>query len=549
MIVITQGEEMKSIKKIIVLLMIFMGTSAFGDISTGLKQVLLDLDPHSIKHQSIMLNFYASYGYRPLWITSQNFKKNKIKSLLNHIRRDPTLSRRAYIYKEMNTISRILKGTLNQKSAIQLELRLTALYYEFLQHTIYGEIDWKGFNAYLKKQKEEKKVDGHWINYAPRFDMMQLLSQDNIDATLQSVTPKQYRYQNLVDALPRLYDIKRRGGWKKLSNIKNLKLWKRSKSVPLLRERLKVSGDYKSCQKNFTGIVFDRCLDKALKHFQRRHALIPNGIIDASTQNALNQTVDDKINRVLLNIDRIKWLPREKGSRYIIVNIPDFMLHYIENYKLKKSLKVIVGKPTHPTPIFSNKISYIVLNPYWKVPASIVKKEVVPAMIKNPNYIRKKGMEAHRTWEENSSIMPLDEIVWSDYLEENKQFPYRLMQPPGPRNALGKIKFKFPNRFSVYLHDTPNKKLFNRNSRAFSHGCIRLHKPQSLLQTIATLDESIDFVEAQRVLHGKQKETLNISKKIPIHLIYLTAGVNAKNELTFRDDIYRYDTYQKRIIR
>jgi len=542
---------MKSIKKNIIALFFLTITatvvSADG-ISAKLKQVLLDTDPLSINHQPIINDFYFRYNYEPLWLTEINFKKDKINSLLNHIKSDPTLSSQGHIAKEAKLLTRILNSKLNQKSALKLELRLTALYYDFLQHTIYGEIDWNAFLDKLKKLKESTKLDAHWINYAPHFDIMNLLSQDSVSRTLQEVTPRQYRYQDLVNALPRLYRIKRAGGWKHLSNIKNLKLWKRRDSVPLLRERLKISGDYKSCEKNFTGIIFDRCLDKALRGFQNRHGLVPNGVINTSTQNALNQTVDQKIRRVLLNIDRIKWLPRESSSRYIIVNIPDFILHYIENNKEKKTLKVIVGDRKHPTPIFSNKISYVVLNPYWKVPEGIVKREVVPSMIKNPNYIRKHGLEAHKTWEENSSIMPINNIVWTDYLQDENKFPYRLMQPPGPRNALGKIKFKFPNRFAVYLHDTPNKKLFNRNSRAFSHGCIRLHKPQSLLTTIAGLDDTIDLVEVQKILASKKKETLNISNKIPIHIVYLTAGVNAKNELTFRNDIYKYDTYQKRVI-
>jgi len=542
---------MKSIKKNIIALFFLTITatvvSADG-ISAKLKQVLLDTDPLSINHQPIINDFYFRYNYEPLWLTEINFKKDKINSLLNHIKSDPTLSSQGHIAKEAKLLTRILNSKLNQKSALKLELRLTALYYDFLQHTIYGEIDWNAFSDKLKKLKESTKLDAHWINYAPHFDIMNLLSQDSVSRTLQEVTPRQYRYQDLVNALPRLYRIKRAGGWKHLSNIKNLKLWKRRDSVPLLRERLKISGDYKSCEKNFTGIIFDRCLDKALRGFQNRHGLVPNGVINTSTQNALNQTVDQKIRRVLLNIDRIKWLPRESSSRYIIVNIPDFILHYIENNKEKKTLKVIVGDRKHPTPIFSNKISYVVLNPYWKVPEGIVKREVVPSMIKNPNYIRKHGLEAHKTWEENSSIMPINNIVWTDYLQDENKFPYRLMQPPGPRNALGKIKFKFPNRFAVYLHDTPNKKLFNRNSRAFSHGCIRLHKPQSLLTTIAGLDDTIDLVEVQKILASKKKETLNISNKIPIHIVYLTAGVNAKNELTFRNDIYKYDTYQKRVI-
>lgn len=542
---------MKSIKKIVVTLMFVMIAVTITpavNISTGLKKVLLDTDPLTIKHQPIINDFYFTYHYKPLWVTGHGFKKEKIKSLLDAIKADPTLSWGGHILKERRLILKVLKGALNQKSALKLELKLTSLYYEFIQHTIYGEIDWKSFNAYLKKQRE-KGLGGNWINYAPRFDIMSLLAQESVSRTLEKVTPKHYRYKDLLKALPKLYKIKNSGGWKHLSNIKNLKLWKRSERVPELRTRLRISGDYRPCAKNHTGIVFDRCLDKALKQFQSRHGLVVNGIINNSTQNALNQSVDQKIDIVRLNIDRIKWLPRETSSRYIIVNIPDFMLHYIENHQVKKTHKVIVGDTKHPSPIFSNKISYIVLNPYWKLPESIVQKEVVPAMIKNPNYIKKQGLEAHRTWEENSSVMPLDAINWSDYLEEGKSFPHRLMQPPGPRNALGKIKFKFPNRFAVYLHDTPNKKLFNRNSRAFSHGCIRLHKPQSLLATIATLDKSIDIKKAEHTLAGKKKKTLYVDNKIPIHLIYLTAGINANNELTFRNDIYKYDSHQKRTLR
>jgi murein L,D-transpeptidase YcbB/YkuD len=183
------------------------------------------------------------------------------------------------------------------------------------------------------------------------------------------------------------------------------------------------------------------------------------------------------------------------------------------------------------------------------VPEGIVKREVVPHMLKNPNYITKQGLEAHRTWEENSSIMPLDSIIWSDYLQEDKKFPYRLMQPPGPRNALGKIKFKFPNRFSVYLHDTPTKKLFKRRHRAFSHGCIRLSQPRSLLEIISQTDENVNLIQSNQILMGKQKTQLNMANKIPIHIIYLTAGVDAKNNLIFRYDIYGYDKYQKRFIR
>jgi murein L,D-transpeptidase YcbB/YkuD len=342
-----------------------------------------------------------------------------------------------------------------------------------------------------------------------------------------------------------------------------------------LRERLTYSGDYKECNRTKTETknktktktienkdnnqskepkidkkaIFDECLDVAVKRFQKRHGLVVDGVVGAGTRKVLNTSVDEKIKTVLINLDRIKWLPRTKEERYLVVNIPEFMLYYIEDKKVKKSLRVIVGDKRHPTPIFNEKISFIVLNPYWKVPEGIVKREIVPHMIKNPNYLKRQGLQAHRTWNERSPVINVSNLYWEDYLTGGQKFPYRLMQPPGPRNALGKIKFKFPNRFAVYLHDTPTRYLFKRTVRAFSHGCVRLSNPEQLLTTISTFNKDINLTKATKILKGKRKVQLNVANKLPIHLVYLTAGVNSDNELEFRNDIYNYDKYTKRIVR
>ena len=214
-----------------------------------------------------------------------------------------------------------------------------------------------------------------------------------------------------------------------------------------------------------------------------------------------------------------------------------------------KKFRVIVGDPQHPTPVFSDTLSYITLNPYWKLPPGIIRKEVIPAMVKNPNYIKKQGLEAHETWEEDSPIVSLKGIDWRKYLQKENKFPYRLMQAPGPKNALGKIKFKFPNNFSVYLHDTPSRHLFKKKKRAFSHGCIRLSQPFLLLESLAKYEPHITSTEVKNILDNKKKKEIDLTHDIPIHLVYLTVWVNANNELIFADDIYGYDQYQKRFIR
>jgi murein L,D-transpeptidase YcbB/YkuD len=170
-------------------------------------------------------------------------------------------------------------------------------------------------------------------------------------------------------------------------------------------------------------------------------------------------------------------------------------------------------------------------------------------MVRNPNYLRKQGLEAHRTWDENSRLIDTTWLYWEDYLYGNVKFPYRLMQPPGPKNALGKIKFKFPNRFSVYLHDTPTRHLFKKTVRAFSHGCVRLSQPEDLLQTISEFNPKIDMTKAKKTLKGKRKTFLKVNNQLRIYLVYLTAGMNDKGQIEFRNDIYNYDKYQKRRLR
>jgi murein L,D-transpeptidase YcbB/YkuD len=231
-----------------------------------------------------------------------------------------------------------------------------------------------------------------------------------------------------------------------------------------------------------------------------------------------------------------------------MVNIPDFRLYYKENGREKLSMRVVVGDKEHHTPIFSNKISYIVLNPYWLIPDSIVKKEMIPNLLKNPDYLAQRGYEVRRSYNLNRPTINTKNVNWARVLRNGQTKKYKFMQPPGPKNALGKIKFKFPNQFAVYLHDTPAKKYFKKARRAFSHGCIRIARPNALLATFAPHERSVNFNRAQRILRGKRKTQLNLSKRVPVHIVYLTAWIKNDGLLHYRSDIYNYDTKQRRTI-
>jgi len=537
-------------------------------ITLGLKKAFKKSPSKLLKNmpqKKFLKNFYRHNKYAPLWLKPDGFNEKRYRKLFKHIENDITLSHKSLIYKNSQILSKRLDDNLTKIQQLRTELKLTSLYYNFLTHTIYGEIQWKNFNYKLATLKK-RKINASWVRSKPKFNISKLMKNDDINLTIEEITPKHFGYARLLLALEKMENLKKSGGWKKLPTFKRLALGSTGDIVLKLRSRLKASGDYVDCNETNNSIisikdnnlsqdinlsrdaVFGPCLDKAVKTFQQRHGLMVDGIVGGGTQKALNISIDEKIHKIRLNIDRIKQLPREEKKRYLVVNIPEFMLHYIEEGKTKQKLRVIVGQRGHPTPIFSEKISFIVLNPYWKIPEGIVKREVVPAMIKNPNYLKKQGIEAHRTWSESSRIMDTSFLYWEDYLYEEK-FPYRLMQPPGPRNALGKMKFKFPNRFSVYLHDTPTRYLFKKTVRAFSHGCVRLYQPKKLLATISTFNPNIDMKKATKILKGKRKKELIMKEKLPIYLVYLTAGMNDKGQVEFRDDIYNYDKYQKRRLR
>jgi murein L,D-transpeptidase YcbB/YkuD len=329
---------------------------------------------------------------------------------------------------------------------------------------------------------------------------------------------------------------------------RTLRAGNRSQSVPLLRERLIVTGDYVPCDESDEGSVYDTCLQEAVKHFQLRNGLKDDGEVGPITLAVLNKTVEERIETMLLNLDRIKWLNRPHSKRHIIINIPDFMLYFEEDGKLIQSIRTIVGTPKNPTPIFSNTVKTIVLNPQWNVPKSIIQKEMIPKLLRNPNAMSKQRIEIFNGWGKDAVKINPASVNWSKY-RYSKHMPYRFAQTAGTHNALGKVKFLFPNKFSVYMHDTPTKHLFNKDKRAFSHGCIRLQKPRELLETFSTFNDNVDFEKSQKILEGRKKAYLALQNRVPVDVIYLTSWVDYDGKLQFRNDVYHYDEMQLKSFR
>jgi len=247
----------------------------------------------------------------------------------------------------------------------------------------------------------------------------------------------------------------------------------------------------------------------------------------------------------------MRWLPRDFGEKYILINIPDYRLKMIENNEIKLNMAVVVGETKHPTPIFSDNMSYIVLNPNWNIPESIAKKEILPKLLKDPNYLASKGIDIYQGWHKDSEKVETTEILDTLILQDVQGVPnFRFTQGPGDENPLGRMKFMFPNKHAVYLHDTPAKSLFNNARRAYSHGCIRLSKPQELLTTIINEDKTINSERVNQILSEdiEKEKAIGLSKKIPVHIIYLTTFVDENGKLQFREDIYNYDKIQEKLM-
>ncbi|MCH9739781.1 MAG: L,D-transpeptidase family protein, partial [Epsilonproteobacteria bacterium] len=452
------------------------------------------------------------------------------------------------IYKRFQYLKKAFQSNNNRTldKELMLDIQLSSLYKSYLTFHLYGSIKWWEFQNKLSWLRKNK-IAADWVTHNPNYDIAELMLHYPLSKIVQATTPSSFGYNRMLNELKRLKRVKSQGGWKKIPNSSQLQYGKSGSHVKQLINRLRSSGDY-TCAPSNGDNHFGPCLQKAVKRFQKRHGLYPSGKMNSYTRKKMNISVDWKIKKVLLNLDRIKRLPDQPEDRYYMVNIPDFRLYYKENGREKLSMRVIVGDKENHTPIFSDKISFIVLNPYWIMPDSIVKNEMIPSILKNPNFLTERGYEVRTSYNTKRAPIDASRVDWAKILRTGQSKRYKFMQPPGPKNALGKIKFKFPNQFAVYLHDTPNKKLFKKGQRAFSHGCIRVAEPNRLLSTFAPHERSVNYNRAQSILRGKNKTQLNLAKPVPVHIVYLTAWINSDGLLHYRNDIYNYDTKQRRAI-
>ncbi|MFV9616233.1 MAG: L,D-transpeptidase family protein [Gammaproteobacteria bacterium] len=503
------------------------GTSWQTQFSHSLEK-LLQTNPQQLHEldEPVIVDIYAQDKYKPLWLDAKG-PLNRAYDLLSVILHadDEGLNPSDYYLEEIKKYW----SSKERDAAIHLELLLSAALYRYSNHVHSGR-----FNP------RELDVDWHIKNNM--LDVRSLFAavarKKSISQLLNELPPQHSAYQLLKKALQHYLNLEQQGGWQRLNRGPTLQPGTQHKQVKLLRQRLEITGDlHEDALQNMD--IFDHELAEAVKRFQQRHGLAVDGKMGQETRRALNITISARIRQIIINMERWRWMPRKLGKRYLMVNMTGFELYIMENGSPVLTMPVIIGKSYRSTPSFSGLVSHMEYNPYWTVPTNLALQDIIPRQISDPSYFAKKSIKLFRGWGENAQEIDPLTVNWKQ-LDKNR-FPYWLRQDPGPKNALGRVKFLFSNPYTIYLHGTPDRHLFDRVVRTFSSGCIRVKDPVRLAAYLLN-DGTLQMEEeilANIHLATNQRVLLPIA--VPIYLVYWTAWVDQDGSLNFRRDIYGRD--------
>ena len=512
-----------------------------------------------LRTAAMLTRFYEGRGHQPAWTSSTGVLPNVdtfIQLLPEEAEREGLQANDYHLTKIKAILTEVRSGTGATKpippdTFVDLDFLLTDAFLRYGADASLGDVNLDSLTEkWFEKNGETDLV----------LALQDALLTDTVEAMLKSFPPQQEGYKKLREVFAQYQALTSQGGWPTVPTGFTLQLGDYGEPVAKLQARLRASGDLAapspttappvhtiSTEKHGKiavlkeETVFDEATEYAVKNFQRRHNLSANGIVNKETLAALNVSADIRVRQIARNLERWRRLPKDLGRRYIAVNVPDFMLEVVENDRLVMDMKVVVGKimQERTTPTFSAPMKYVVLNPYWNVPKTIAQKELLPLSRRNPAYLARNNFTVRRipvgvkqVPDPNAADGSLISVPTYDYL---------LRQGPGPKNALGRVKFMFPNDHSVYLHDTPSKDLFTRTIRAFSHGCIRIEKPIDLAEYLlqGTPKGSRDAILA--TLKRNKEQTVWLPEPVPVHIQYWTAWVDDEGSLQFRNDIYGYD--------
>jgi L,D-transpeptidase YcbB len=492
--------------------------------------------PNFSDYRSSLQEFYAPAGFAPAWLRgSQPIPQASAMIGVFKDAANKGLDPEAYDASRWEERIRALPGASSSSSVAAFDVALSVCTMRYVSDLRIGRINPQHFNFGLSV--EQKKYD------LAQFLRDRILANSDLTAVLDSTEPPYAGYRRTEQALADYVELARTDHWEKLPDVtKPIDPGKPYAGLPRLTSFLRLMGDLPAdAQLTADSETYSGPLVEAVKRFQRRHGLDDDGRLGAATIKQLNVPLQDRVLQLQLTLERWRWLPAQFSAPPIIVNIPDFRLRALDDAnKVVLDMRVVVGKAMRTqTPVFTREMTYVVFRPYWNVPPSILRGEIVPAIQRDRGYIARKNYEVTTP---NGTVVTSGQIS-DEVLAQLRAGKLAVRQKPGPSNALGLIKLIFPNEYNVYLHSTPSQSLFSRSRRDFSHGCIRVEHPAELAAWTLRKNSgwTVDRVKEQ-MQTGKDNVTVSLARPVPVFIVYGTALAYANGEVHFSDDIYGQDS-------
>ncbi|MEX2568454.1 MAG: L,D-transpeptidase family protein [Cyclobacteriaceae bacterium] len=475
---------------------------------------------------------YSENGFKPLWVKSKGLKNSGMDYLeaLDDIKFDG-LDKEDYLSEEEALLMEKIQESKDPALHARLDIALSHSFLKLASDLNIGKINPSTLNIEWKMERKVPVLNKEEL-------LMSISSGKSVKKILNSCRPDNFLYSELSSILKRLLTKPIKETASIETPKEKIEIGQTHVSIPAISEKLWLLGDLKE-QSQSEGTEYEEDLQEAVKQFQKRNGLFTDGIIGPDFITAINYSYSDLVTKTEVNLERLRWLPdfipSEKNK--VIVNIPDYHLYYVSNDDTVFTSRTIVGKDYRQTPVFKAEMTHLVFSPTWTLPETILWEDVIPAIQKDSDYLRKNNMKV-LDFQENE--IDIEEVDWEE-LKEIEDFTYLIRQAPGEQNPLGRVKFMFPNEFSIYIHDSPAKALFSREERTFSSGCIRVEQPEKLASILLDGVAGWDEAKISEAMNLDEEKKINLDKTLEVWILYLTVW-DEDGEMQVREDIYEMDS-------
>jgi murein L,D-transpeptidase YcbB/YkuD len=464
--------------------------------------------------------FYRDQNFEGVWTGPDEIHMARRAALLDALRGAGEHGLPVSRY-DADALERQMRDARTARDLGMVEVEMTRMFLQYARDIQSGALIPGNVVSEIKRE----------VEYTDRAELISGFLSAQPAAYLRSLAPRTIEYAALMKQKMLLQEQAARGGWGPVVNAATLKPGVSGADVLALRDRLMVMGYLERSNAN----SYDAAMRAAVESFQKAHGLEADGVAGESTIREVNKSIETRLKSILVALERERWLNKKRGYRHILVNIPDFTAMIVDDGQITFETRSVVGANSsdRETPEFSDEMDHMVVNPSWYVPRSIVVGEYLPALRNNPNAVR------HIEITDSRGRVVSRNRSFAGYTARN--FPYSMRQPPSNSNALGLVKFMFPNKYNIYLHDTPAKSLFSREVRAYSHGCIRLNDPFDFAEALLSKQEADPMGFFKATLRTGRESRVNLVEPVPVHIIYRTAYTDSRGNMNFRNDIYGRD--------